>query len=91
MNNITKVHRNAFEGLYKLQSLQLDHNGISKLHPLTFRGLVHLKVLNLEANKIKYVHPDLFITLSLGRIIQYSSIRNIHLNKNSIQVKLKLS
>ncbi|XP_063925845.1 SLIT and NTRK-like protein 1 isoform X4 [Zophobas morio] len=64
-NNITtKLTRNVFQNLEKLEVLDLSSNRIEILKDLTFSDLLNLQTLNLSNNRIKTVEVLAFTNLT---------------------------
>ena len=75
-NVIPIIHRQSFEGLRSLHTLDLHSMSIEGLHRQCFRNLALLKVLNLSINKLESLHEDTFFGLY--------SIRELDLTSNML-------
>lgn len=98
VNHLQNVNASSFEGLTKLQILDLSMNGINYVHELALHDNIILKVLNLSYNELQTV-PRLTTTVmsldvSFNKISKLranclenmSRIRNLYLRNNDLQV-----
>lgn len=98
VNHLQNVNASSFEGLIKLQILDLSMNKISYVHELALRDNTNLKVLNLSYNELPTL-PRLTTNVvsfdaSFNRISRLkpdclrnmSSIKDLVLKNNELQV-----
>ncbi|XP_032662688.1 insulin-like growth factor-binding protein complex acid labile subunit isoform X2 [Odontomachus brunneus] len=98
VNHLQNVNTSSFEGLTKLQILDLSMNGINYIHELALHDNIILKVLNLSYNELQTV-PRLTTTamsldVSFNKISKLRAnclenmprIRNLYLKNNEMQV-----
>ncbi len=70
--SISKIHKNSFNRLTKLEKIDFNFNQIEKIHRKLFNGLVNLTVIDFSINKIKKIHPKMFFGLTNLRDIDFS-------------------
>ncbi|CAG9805805.1 unnamed protein product [Chironomus riparius] len=75
-NQITKIHKNAFRDLVKMEKIEIVGNKLEFLDVETFQNNVNLKLVLLYHNKLKVIPADLF---SHNKLIE-----SIQLQNNSI-------
>jgi Leucine-rich repeat (LRR) protein len=63
-NKLTFINAYFFEGLEKLEELNLNKNQLEYIEIKSFTHLIRLKLLNLDSNKLKVIqHDDLLDSL----------------------------
>ena len=67
-----------FDGLVRLERLNLASNALSVLPTLTFQGLTSLVRLELQHNKLKFLPKNIFKNLN--------NLKNINLNYNILEI-----
>jgi Leucine-rich repeat (LRR) protein len=60
-NKLSKIHRELFNGLSKLEILCLANNLITEIGVDTFEKIPKLKQLHLHSNNIKVIHNEMFL------------------------------
>jgi hypothetical protein len=75
-NQISKIHKNAFRDLVKMEKIEIVGNKLELLDADTFQNNVNLKLVLLYHNKLKVIPADLF---SRNKLIE-----SIQLQNNSI-------
>jgi hypothetical protein len=70
------IEANAFSGLIRVSSIQLNSNGIDSINETAFNGLTQLSVLSMRQNYIRTLPENLFATLQ--------SLRTVFFHRNSI-------
>uniref|UniRef100_A0A8C8VQR1 Leucine-rich repeat-containing G-protein coupled receptor 4 n=1 Tax=Pelusios castaneus TaxID=367368 RepID=A0A8C8VQR1_9SAUR len=76
MNNLTKLHEDAFKNFPYLEELRLAGNDLSFIHPKALSGLKELKVLTLQNNQLKTVPNE--------AIKELSGLQSLRLDANHI-------
>ena len=74
-NQITSVEAGDFEGLYRLQTLDLSLNQITSVEAGDFAGLTYLQELDLSGNQITGLEPNAFADLTFLRRLSLSGNR----------------
>lgn len=77
-NKISVIEDNAFEGLSKLFSLDLQNNELKIIHRKTFSGLDELHVLNLYSNQIETIEDFSFEHLT--------KLEHLTLHRNNLKI-----
>lgn len=62
-NRLSKIDHHVFRNLYKLKSLNLQHNSIEMINDNVFSDLKELQVLSLSYNKLKIIERNYFSEL----------------------------
>ncbi|XP_011147034.1 insulin-like growth factor-binding protein complex acid labile subunit [Harpegnathos saltator] len=98
VNHLQNINISTFEGLTKLQMLDLSMNGINFVHELALRENINLKILNLSYNELQTLPRLTTTTMSLdvsfnkisklraNSLEDMSRIRNLILKNNELQV-----
>ncbi len=81
-NKITKINKETFHGLKKLNSLNLQHNKITEMDKDCFNELVSLTELYLNSNELSNIDENTFQDLF--------NLEKIYLQNNKFTSKLKL-
>ena len=71
-NIIQSIPSGAFQGLDKLQELNIDQCHLRNLHNQSFTGLPALQTLNLMNNKLAVISSDPFLTLPQLKTLKLS-------------------
>ncbi|XP_029655064.2 leucine-rich repeat-containing protein 4-like [Octopus sinensis] len=59
-NKISRIQKEMFQGLHRLQELGLGDNNISTIKEGVFTRLSNLKTLDLSGNKISRIEKEMF-------------------------------
>ncbi|XP_014481904.1 PREDICTED: insulin-like growth factor-binding protein complex acid labile subunit [Dinoponera quadriceps] len=98
VNHLHSINASTFEGLTKLQMLDLSMNNINYVHEFALRESISLRVLNLSYNELQTL-PRLTTTvmsldvssnkiskLKANSLENMPAIRNLYLKNNELQV-----
>ena len=64
LQGIQKIDPNTFNGLTKLEVINLNNNELTSLNALIFKGLFNLRKVYIESNKLISIDKNVFIGLN---------------------------
>lgn len=82
-NNISDVHKNAFDHLENVKLLNLSNNHIKNIRPKAFANLSSVEEIDLANNDINFVVADTFF--------QTPNLRKVDLSGNPLKQIFKIS